>query len=268
MIGSTQQDVVFLVSGNPKHSPKSGYKVNISQGKCLCAYFTLKKIPCKHSVFNHFPTWEWCHLPASLTEAPHMTLDETIYSTAVRGVTTDDNDAHSDSDSNKILSPRQVEEPTHQIPIPTTTGNQIYTMQRKARDALAECISLVFCTTELSTLKAINTEVLAMKKVLLSQCSSSTALNDIPAIHLLSKCGVKHARDATKQYAGTGVRLKRLQQSKFTLKVQQTDPLLDTMDVSNQCGRPRKKKEQRKKPPLLIRVSVDTTAESSCSKMA
>ena len=152
MIGSTQQEGVFLVSGNPKHAPKSGYKVNIGQGQCSCAYFTLQKIPCKHmfAVFNHFPMWEWSHLPASLTEAAHMTLDETIYSTAVRGVTTDDNDAHSHSDSNEILSPTPVEEPTQQIPIPTTTGNQIYTMQRKARDALAECISLVFCTTELS----------------------------------------------------------------------------------------------------------------------
>lgn len=106
--------------------------------------------------------------------------------------------------------PRPVEEPIQQIPIPTTTGNQIYTMQRKARDVLAECISLVFCTTELSTLKAINTEALAMKKVLLSQCSSSTTPNDIPAVHLLSRCTVKHARDATKQYARTGIRLKRL----------------------------------------------------------
>ena len=70
-----------------------------------------------------------------------------IHSTVVRGVTTDDNDAHSHSDSNKILSPRPVEEHTQQIPIPTTTGNQIYTMQRKARDALAECMvsSSVMC---------------------------------------------------------------------------------------------------------------------------
>ena len=97
-----------------------------------------------------------------------MTLDETIHSTVNREVTTDDNGAH--SDSNEILSPGPVEQPTQQIPIPTTTGNQIYTMQRKARDALAECISLVFCTTELATLKAINTEALAMKKVLLLHC--------------------------------------------------------------------------------------------------
>ena len=75
---------------------------------------------------------------------------------------------------------------------------------------------------------------------------------------VLSRCGVKRACDATKQYAQTGVRLKHLRKSKLTLKVQQTDPLLDTMDVSNQLGRPRKKKEQRKKPPLPIRVSVDT----------
>ena len=201
MVRSTQQEGVFLVSGNPKHSPKSGYQVDISQGQCSCAYFTLKKIPCKHmfAVFIHFPTWAWCHLPASLTEAPYMTLDETIHSTVDREVTTDDNDAH--SDSNEILSPGPVEEPTQPIPVPTTTGNQLYTMQRKARDALAECISLVFCTTELSTLKAINTEAQAMKKVLLSQCSSSASPNDIPAVHLLSRCAVKHARDATKQYA-------------------------------------------------------------------
>ena len=98
-----------------------------------------------------------------------------------------------------------------------------------------------------------------MKKVLLSQCSSSTTPNDIPAVHLLSRCTVKHARDATKQYARTGIRLKRLKRrSKHTIKVQQNDPLMDTKDVSNQRGRPRKKKEQRKKPPLPIRVSVDT----------
>ena len=96
----------------------------------------------------------------------------------------------------------------------------------------------------------------------LSQCFSSTAPNDIPAIHPLSRCGVKHARDATKQHARTGVRLKRLQRSKLTLKAQQTDPLLDTMDVSNQRGRPRKKKEQRKKPPLPI-VSVLTQEPNS-----
>ena len=30
------------------------------------------------------------------------------------------------------------------------------------------------------------------------------------------------------------------------------------MDVSKQRGRPKKKKEQRKKPPLPIRVSVET----------
>ena len=29
MVCSTQQEGVFLVSGNPKHSPKSGYQVNI-----------------------------------------------------------------------------------------------------------------------------------------------------------------------------------------------------------------------------------------------
>ena len=75
---------------------------------------------------------------------------------------------------------------------------------------------------------------------------------------VLSRCGVKCACDATKQYTQTGVRLKRLQRSKLTLKVQQTDPLLDTTDVSNQRGRPRKKKEQRKKPPFPICVSVDT----------
>jgi len=67
---------------------------------------------------------------------------------------------------------------------------------------------------------------------------------------------VKHARDATKQYARTGVHLKRLQRSKFTAKKQQTDPLLDTMDVSKQHGRS-KKKEKRKKP-LPIHVSVET----------
>ena len=77
---------------------------------------------------------------------------------------------------------------------------------------------------------------------------------------VLSRCGVKRARDATKQYAQTGVCLKRLRRLKLTLKVQQTDPLLDTMDVFNQRGRPRKKKEQRKKPPLPIRVSVDTNS--------
>ena len=71
---------------------------------------------------------------------------------------------------------------------------------------------------------------------------------------VLSRCGVKCACDATKQYSPTGVRLKRLRRSKLTLNVQQTDPLLDTMDVSNQRGRPRKKKEQRKNPPPPIRV--------------
>ena len=69
---------------------------------------------------------------------------------------------------------------------------------------------------------------------------------------------MKHARDATKQYARTGVHLKCLQRATLTLKVQQTDPLLHTMDVSNQCGRSRKMKEQRKKCPLPIHVSVDT----------
>ena len=103
----------------------------------------------------------------------------------------------------------------------------------------------------------INTEALAMKKVLLSQCSSSTTPNDIPAVHLLSRCTVKHAHDATKQYARTDIRLKRLKKrSKHTIKVQQNDPLMDTKDVANQRGRPRKKKA--KKPPLPMRVSVDT----------
>ena len=185
-----------------------------------------------------------------------MTLDETIHPTVERGLAADGNDAHLDSKDS--LSPGPVEEPTQQIPIPTTTGKQIYTMQRKARDALAECISLVFCTTELSTLKAINTEALAMKKVLLSQCSSSTTPDDMPAVNLLSRCIVKNARDATKQYARTGVRLKHLQRSKHTVKAPRTDPLMNTMNISSQRGRPRKKKEQRKKPPLLIRVSVDT----------
>ena len=117
LVCSTQQKGVFFVSGNPKHSPQSGYQIFISQGQCSCAYFTLKKIPCKYVFDNiHFPTWEWCHLPASLTEASYMTLDETIRSTLDRGVTTDDNDVH--SDSNEILSPRPVEDPTQQIPIP------------------------------------------------------------------------------------------------------------------------------------------------------
>ena len=263
MIQSTQQEGVFLVSGNPNYSPKSGYHVNISQGQCLCAYFTLKKIPCKHmfAVFNHFPTWAWCNLPAPLTEAPYMTLDETIHSTVDRGIVTDDNDAH--SDSNEIISPRPVEEPIQQIPIPTTTtGNQIYMMQRKARDVLAECISLVFCTTELSTLKAINTEALAMKKVLLSQCSRSTIPNDIPAVHLLSRCTVKHAHDATKQYARTDIRLKRLKKrSKHTIKVQQNDPLMDTKDEANQRGSLERRKSKGRN--LFPYVSVLTHESNS-----
>ena len=262
MLCSTQQEGVFLVSGNPKYSPKSGYQVHIIKGQCSCAYFTLKKIPCKHifAVFNHFPEWAWHHLPASLTEAPHMTLDESIRSIVGRGFAADGNDAN--VDSNDTLSHAPVVEPTQQIPIPTTTGKQIYIMQRKARDALAECISLVFCTTELSTLEAINTEALAMKKVLLSKCSSSTTPDDIPTVNLLSKCIVRNARNATKQYARTGIRLKRLHRSKHAGKAPQTDPLINTMSLSCQRGRPRKKKEQRKKPPLLIRVSVDTRTKA------
>ena len=87
-------------------------------------------------------------------------------------------------------------------------------LQRKARDSFAECISLLFCTTELSILEAINTETLAMKTVLLLQCSSSTISNDIPAVHLLSRC----VQDATNQYAQPGVCLKCLQRSKHTVK--------------------------------------------------
>ena len=48
LVCSTQQKGVFFVSGNPKHSPQSGYQIFISQGQCSCAYFTLKKIPCKY----------------------------------------------------------------------------------------------------------------------------------------------------------------------------------------------------------------------------
>ena len=52
-------------------------------------------------------------------------------------------------------------------------------------------------------------------------------------------------------------KVKCLQRSKYTVKVQQTDPPLNTMDVSKQHGRLKKKKEQRKKPPLPIRVNID-----------
>ena len=30
------------------------------------------------AVFNLFPTWTWSHLPDSLTQAPHMTIDVVI----------------------------------------------------------------------------------------------------------------------------------------------------------------------------------------------
>ena len=53
------------------------------------------------------------------------------------------------------------------------------------------------------------------------------------------------------------VLISRVCKGQNTVKAQQTDPLMDTMDVSNQRGRSRQKKEQRKKP-LPIRVSVDT----------
>ena len=93
-----------------------------------------------------------------------MTLHETIHPTVETGVGADGNDAH--SDSKHTLNPGPVEEPTQCIPIPPTTGKQICMMQRKARDALAGNISLVFCTTELLTLKTIRTVALAMKKAL------------------------------------------------------------------------------------------------------
>ena len=256
MVCSTQQEGVFQVHG--KNSPEPGYQVNISLGQCSCVYFTLKKIPCKHmfAVFDHYPLWTWHHLPASLTESPYMKLDD-IHSTAEREFTTaGDGTDNQSADVNELVP--AAEECTQEIPVPTTAGNQIYTMQRKARDALAECISLVFCTTELPTLKAINTEALAMKKVLLEQCSSSKTSNDIPALHLLSKSAVRHARETTKQQARTGVRLKRLQKKKCTLKPQQSDPLLQTIGNSKQRGRPKKKKEQRKKSPFPIQVSVET----------
>ena len=48
MIHSTQEEGVFLVSGNSKHYPKSDYKVHIRKGLCSFAEFMHKKIPCKH----------------------------------------------------------------------------------------------------------------------------------------------------------------------------------------------------------------------------
>ena len=80
MLQSTSQEGVFFVSRHPKSCPQSGYKVNVRQGHCSCAYFAIKKIPCKHmfAVFSHFPAWTWYHLPDSLTQAPHMILDESI----------------------------------------------------------------------------------------------------------------------------------------------------------------------------------------------
>ena len=277
MLQSTSEEGVFLISRHPTTSPDSGYTVNICQGHCSCAYFVAKKIPCKHmfAVFNLFPTWTWSHLPESLIQAPHMTLDEAITQPANDTerkkdveITSENEylptDMHSEGEelSSSGLPKTDCqplpEKHTQQIPIPTTTGNQLYTMQRKARDALAECISLVFCTTEITTLQAITTEAQAMKQVLLSQCSASKTPGDIPAIQLLSQSAVKQARDSTKQYSRTGVRLKRLQRSKRKMKPCKADPLMKTVQESTHCGRPRQKKEQRKKPPLPIRVSVET----------
>ena len=110
MVCSTQQEGVFLVPGNPKHSPKSGYQVDISQGQCSCAYFTLKKIPCKHV----------CSIYPSLTEALYMTLDETIHSTVDRGVSYNRWQCCT-LRCKWDTSPGPVEEPTQQIPVPTTT---------------------------------------------------------------------------------------------------------------------------------------------------
>ena len=70
---------------------------------------------------------------------------------------------------------------------------------------------------------------------------------------------VKHARDTRKQYARRGAHFKRLQRSKHTTKMKQTNPLRNsTMVVCNKHGRPKKNKEQRRKPLLPVRVSVET----------
>ena len=227
------------------------------------------------AVFNLFPTWTWSDLPESLIQAPHMTLDKAITQPANdterktgMEITSENEylptDMHSEGEElsssglPKADAQPQPEKHTQRIPIPTTTGNQLYSMQRKARDVLAECISLVFCTTEITTLQAITTDAQAMKQVLLLQCSTSKTPGDIPAIRLLSQSTVKQARDATKLYSRTGVHLKRLQRSKRKMKPQKADPLMKTLQKSNHCGRPRQKKEERKKPPLPIHVSVET----------
>jgi len=65
------KDRIFRVKSS---SGSSVYDVNITGS---CPYFLKQNLPCKHmfSIFEH-TDWSWQNLPLSLTENPHMVLEE------------------------------------------------------------------------------------------------------------------------------------------------------------------------------------------------
>ena len=60
-------------------SKNSEYSIDIKGGNCICPYYMLRQILCKHMfcIFQNF-CWTWDDLPSSCTQCPHMTLDNGI----------------------------------------------------------------------------------------------------------------------------------------------------------------------------------------------
>ena len=252
-------------------SGNSVYDVNITDGTCSCPYFLKQNLPCKHifSIFEH-TDWSWKNLPISLTESPHMILEETFLKvnqsepnsvidvTVCAGKVDDHTDTGDHNINQEVDYDGNHADPdaVHStIPSYHPSGKTLLSMQKKIRDNLAKCSAAVFMIDDISVLKEIDDKVNHIHTELLQTASTNLSSEQIPVmkclmadesneykqrIHLISR-----ANQLTKKYRTMRVKRKS-NVSTCPLPLKQLKVKEDPLNKASlrSVGRPKGKKKR------------------------
>ena len=233
------------------------YESSISAGKCSCPYFQKQKIPCKYmfAIFMHTKR-EWDDLPKKLTQAPYMTLDHDVSSTAC---------AH-DQEQTWLDDVEELQPVAAVIPPKVTPGNMIAKLQRAIRDDLAKCASMAYMVNDAPLLMEAHERIKAIHMELLQAARSNPDKeNQLPVMSLLVKADLSDYRRRSKltPRASMVLRKYRKRKANVTSPINHKrmkmgdDPLLGASRRS--VGRPKLPRKKKKASIRYIQTLCTST---------
>ena len=247
-------------TSNDSSEQEHTWIVSIPDGTCTCPSFVLSNIPCKHvfAILFHFPEWTWDDLPTSLTESSHMLLDSEVAKEdgdLDLPLTVSECDFVNDQDSH------ESQLTTNPLPVTQSNAKHIYSLQKKLEEALAQCRTLAFLTTDVSALNDALRQCTEVSRTLTSAAVMPAQDSHVLPVFKAITDEFKQTRKTIHRVSGIKRRFSNPNSSSKKLKVVdavQKDHLKGVVSITP--GRP-KSRRIRKKLKFPRQVSPDVVAK-------